>query len=353
MGITDYVILDEQDKKFDEMAKLIEASSTIAICAHTDPDGDALGSGLGMAELIHSRWPEKKVTNLLADASPAAVPRLYRFLPGASECVNSDCYDEVPDLFIAVDLPLPSRLNGGQEVLARAKHVIVIDHHPTDCPFGDVMISRPDAAAVGVIIAEMARHLAIDITVDLATCLYCAIVTDTGRFQYQNADAEAFEIASLLVDAGASPSLISLNVYQSFRIEYLHLESIVMGRITTFSNGRIAYSYALRDDLERTGACTDECDGLVDVVRSVAGSQVCLFLKEGPNGTVRGNLRAKDAHDVSAVGRLMGGGGHVAAAGFTATGDIDEVLSRVLPLLQRLVEDKPIDEGDTRGSTLA
>ena len=77
------------------------------------------------------------------------------------------------------------------------------------------------------------------------TCLFCAIVTDTGRFQYQNADSEAFECASMLVDAGASPSMISLNVYQSFRLAYLHLESVVMGRIVTFDHGRIAYSYVL------------------------------------------------------------------------------------------------------------
>ena len=168
----------------------------------------------------------------------------------------------------------------------------------------------------------------------------CALVTDTGRFQYQNTDPEAFGCASILVCKGALPSEISLNVYQSFRVQYLHLKSAVMGRIKTFEGGRIAYSYATEADLKRTGADLSEADGLVDVVRSVAGSEIALFLKKVPGGLVRGNLRAKGDIDVSEVARLMGGGGHKAAAGFTFEGDIDEALSRVLPPLRELVRVK-------------
>ena len=110
-----------------------------------------------------------------------------------------------------------------------------------------------------------------------------------------------------------------------------------MGRIKTFEDGRIAYSYATQNDLERTGADLDESDGLIDVVRSVEGSEIALFLKKIPNGQVRGNLRSKGEHDVSVVANLMGGGGHKAAAGFTFDGDIDEALATVLPLLRVLL----------------
>ncbi|MFZ2755961.1 MAG: DHH family phosphoesterase [Atopobiaceae bacterium] len=350
MGIVDEDVLAEQNLKFRQMSQMIVSARTIAICAHTNPDGDALGSGLGLALIIKGMWPEKTVTNLLADDDP--VPRLYRFLAGASDFVHCSDYATCPDLFICVDLPSADRLNEAQAVLERSGHVICIDHHPARERLGDVMLSRVDAAATGVVVAELAEWLHADVTPDLANCLYCAIVTDTGRFQYQNADAEAFSVASMLVDCGASPSLISLNVYQSFRIEYLHLEAIVMGRITTFANGRIAYSYALKEDLERTGAKNDECDGLVDVVRSVAGCQICLFLKESCQGKVRGNLRAKNDLDVSKIAQVMGGGGHVAAAGFTFEGDIDDALARVLPMLQELVGEDPTGSwAPLRGST--
>ncbi|MCH3968402.1 MAG: DHH family phosphoesterase [Atopobiaceae bacterium] len=337
MNTSDDKLYAWQAARFNELSDLIDEADSIAICAHTNPDGDALGSELALVMLIRERWPGKLVVGLLADDDD--VPRLYSFLPGADQLVRASTYGATPDLFICVDLPIPSRMNNGAAVCARARRRALVDHHPCDEAFGDVAIRRPDAAATGVVIAELALHLGIDISSGLADCLLTAIITDTGRFQYQNADAEAFEIASMLVDAGASPSRISLNVYQSFRLAYLHLQSVVMGRILTFDHGLIAYSYATQADLERTGALAEECDGLIDIVRSVEGSKVALFLKETGDGHVRGNLRSKGSFDVSAVARELGGGGHVAAAGFTADGDIDDVLSCVLPKLQSLFDD--------------
>ena len=329
-------VFEAQIAAFDELAHEIEQATTIALCAHTNPDGDALGSVLGLARIIQHRWPGKRVACLLADPDP--VPRLYCFLPGADTFIHVDEYVEDPDLFIMVDLPHPSRLNEARSLAEQAHHLAVIDHHPQVDKVAEVSVIRPEAAATGVIVAEFALHLGLELDEDLSQCLMCAIVTDTGRFQYQNADAEAFEIASVLVNAGADPSEISLHVYQSFRLEYLHLQSIVMGRIITFDEGRVAYSYATHADLERTGAHPDECDGLIDIVRSVEGSEVALFLKEAGDGTVRGNLRSKADWDVSRVARALGGGGHKAAAGFTARGSIDEVLATALPLLRSLLD---------------
>lgn len=335
MNAGDEQVFAEQRESFGRISGLIDEAESIVICAHTNPDGDALGSGLALGQLIRQHWEGKRVTNLLADDD--VVPRLYRFLPGADSFVRASEYEGDPDLFIVVDLSVTPRLNNARVVLERSRHVAVMDHHPSNAPFGDVFLVRPDAAASGVIVAEFGLFLGAHITPDIANCLFCAIVTDTGRFQYQNADSEAFECASMLVDAGASPSMISLNVYQSFRLAYLHLESLVMGRIVTFDHGRISYSYATAADLERTGALPDECDGLIDVVRSVEGTEVALFLKELPDGSVRGNLRSKGEHDISGVARSLGGGGHKAAAGFTSTTGIDATLATVLPQLQAVL----------------
>lgn len=334
-GPADPALLAYQREGFDRIARLIDQATSVAICSHTSPDGDALGSMLALAHILAARWPGLSITTLLADDAP--VPRIYQFLPGAQKIVCPSCYEEAPDLFIVVDLSEMGRLNKAQAACLRANKVAVLDHHPTKAPFGDAVVIRPDAAAAGIIVTEFALHLGVSLTPDMAQCLMCAIVTDTGRFQYQNADSEAFEVASLLVRCGASPADVSLNVYQSFKLSSLHLKSMVMGRITTFDQGRIAYSYATQNDLNRTGADLDECDGLIDVVRSVEGSQIALFLKTVPDGKVRGNLRAKQSHDVSKVARLMGGGGHRSAAGFTFEGDIDEALATVLPLLKALL----------------
>jgi phosphoesterase RecJ-like protein len=332
----------DQCRKFEALEELIDQAETIAICPHTNPDGDALGSVLGLADIIEQRWGDaKRVAKLLPD--DAEIPATLRFLPGADAFEFASSYEETPDLFIAVDLPSASRLANAKPVVERARHVAVIDHHPSDEPFGEVHVERVDAAATGVIVAELAVFLMTPISKDMANCLMCAVMTDTGCFQYQNADSEAFEIASQLVDAGAEPARISLEVYQSFTLAYLHLKSIVMGRIVTLYHGKIAYSYATRADLERTGARDDECDGLIDLVRSVEGTEVALFLKETATGRVRGNLRAKGKLDVSLVAKYMGGGGHRAAAGFSCDGPIDEAYAKVLPLLKNLVDGKPID----------
>jgi phosphoesterase RecJ-like protein len=324
-----------QEAGFERILARMEGAHTICLCAHTAPDGDALGSQLALAEIIEARWPDKLVTSLLADNEDC--PKIYRFLPLADTLVRARDYEETPDLFVAVDLSLRSRLNEAALVLDRAKASAIMDHHPCDEPFTDAAGIRTSAAAAACVVLEFALWLGVEMTSTMAQNLLCAIVTDTGRFQYQNTDSEAFECASLLVSRGASPAEISLNVYQSFKLTTLHLKSQVLGRVKTFEHGKIAYGYATAADLERTGADLTECDGLVDVVRSVEGTEVALFLKTIPGGRVRGNLRSKGAYDVSSVARLMGGGGHRAAAGFTFTGDIDEALAAVLPPLRELV----------------
>ena len=330
-----------QKAGFDALECLIEEASTIAICAHTSPDGDALGSELALAQIISAHWPKKSVSCLLADDND--VPRIYRFLEGADKLIRACDYHENPDLFLAVDLSLPSRLALAQKVMERSNHIGVLDHHPGQEAFWEAGVVRPDAAAAGILVCEFARHLGVALTPSAAQCLFCAVVTDTGRFQYQNANPEAFEIASELVGAGADPAEVSLRVYQSDRIDYLHLEARVMGRVRTFEDGRIAYSYATLADLEATGVDTSECDGLIDMVRRVDGAEIALFLRQA-GAVVRGNLRAKGNLDVSQVARAMGGGGHPAASGFTSELDLDETLSKVLPSLRALVRGETVEK---------
>ena len=193
------------------------------------------------------------------------------------------------------------------------------------------------AAATAVLVYELLDAAGWPCTPDIASCLLTGLMTDTGRFQYQNANPSAFACASRLVDAGAQPARIALEVYQSQRIEYLHLESIVMSRIETHACGRVAYSYAFASDLVECGVKPAECDGLVDIVRQVDGSELCLFLRESEPGVVRGNLRSKGKLDISGIAVELGGGGHAAAAGFTFHGTVAEAAETVLPKLEALL----------------
>jgi phosphoesterase RecJ-like protein len=159
----------------------------------------------------------------------------------------------------------------------------------------------------------------------------------------------------MLVEAGASPAEVALNVYQSDRLAYVHLAARVLARIQTFAEGRIAYSFATAEDIANAGVTLDELDGLIDLVRCIEGTKVALFLKEVDGGKVRGNLRSKCDLDVSGIAREMGGGGHRAAAGFTASGTVDEVRAIVLPKLCALFDDSAASSSaltaDVRGAS--
>ncbi len=201
--------------------RLYRGARTIAISGHTNPDGDALGSVLGLGLSIRAQFPDKRVDFLLAD--DGGIPRIYRFLPGASELVPAVRHPESYDLFISVDVPTLERLEDSAAVAKHARGRVVIDHHPTRDEFGDVTVRVTSAAATAVLVAELLDAAGWPITPDIASCLLTGIVTDTGRFQYQNANPSAFACASRLVDAGAQPATIALEVYQSQRLEYLHL----------------------------------------------------------------------------------------------------------------------------------
>lgn len=285
-------------------------------------------------------FPNKDIALLLADDDP--VPRIYRFMEGSDRLVPASAYTGNPDLFISVDVPVVERLNNSAEVLRRSAHVVCFDHHPAREEFAELSLRCVEAAACAMIIDRFLDNCGIVARDGVATCLLCGLVTDTGRFQYQNADAAAFHAASRLVAHGADPARVALEVYQSMRVEFLHLKSIVMGRIKTVAHGRVAYSYAYQSDLEACGVTSDECDGLVDVVRSVMGVEVCMFLKGIEGDTkVRGNLRSKGDLDVSEIAANFGGGGHHAAAGFSNNGTIRETLAVALPMLAELVGEDP------------
>ena len=206
--------------------ELIEGASAIAISGHTSPDGDALGSVLGLGLSLMKFFPNKDIALLLADDDP--VPRIYRFMEGSDRLVPASAYTGNPDLFISVDVPVVERLNNSADVLRRSSHVVCFDHHPAREEFAELSLRCIDAAACAMIIDRFLDNCGIVARDNIATCLLCGLVTDTGRFQYQNADAAAFHAASRLVAHGADPARVALEVYQSMRVEFLHLKSIVM-----------------------------------------------------------------------------------------------------------------------------
>ena len=268
------------------IAEALRSRDDFIICGHVSPDGDCLGSQLGLAAALKGLG--KRVTCLLAKDEP--IDERLGFLPGAAELVPAASFDGIARTFVAVDVPTRERIGEAAAALLEGCDLTVtVDHHAVDSTMTDLVYVDPDAASTTMLVWELAGLLGAERAGDVAQCCYTGLVTDTGRFQYQNTDAAAMRAASEMVEAG----------------------------------GAYALSWLSCDDFEATGAVKADAEPIIDALRSVAGVRVACMLRE-QGDVVRGSLRAKDDTDVAAVARSFGGGGHVAAAGFTLSCTLDE-----------------------------
>jgi len=312
---------------FQVVAKAIAGASSVAVCAHVDPDGDAMGSVLGLTAVLERLG--KTVVPLLANGSSA--PATYSFLPGAARLRSPEGAPEC-DLFIALDAPDPVRLGTARDMASAARSLIVIDHHPDNRCYGHVNIVESEAAATGEILWRLLPSLEIAPDVTIATCLFTALMTDTGRFSYSNTTPGALRSAAEMIEAGANVSDLFRHVYESRTPGALALVARTLSRMTRVNGDAVIYSWITPADFSETGALPEETENLIDEIRVVRDVEAVALLKVG-EGSVRVSLRSKDGHDVGAVARSLGGGGHKAAAGFTREGTLKSVLAELLPLL--------------------
>lgn len=312
---------------FEVIAKAIAGASSVAICAHVDPDGDAMGSVLGLSAMLERLG--KTVVPLLANGSSA--PSTYAFLPGADK-LRAPGNAPACDLFIALDAPDPVRLGDAREAALASHSLIVIDHHPDNRCYGHINLVDPAAAATGEMLWRLLPALGLAPDATIATCLFTALMTDTGRFSYSNTTPDALRSAAEMIEAGANVADLFRQVYESRTPGALALVARTLSRMTRANNGAVIYSWVTPEDFTETGALPEETENLIDEIRVVRDIEAVALLKVGEN-SVRVSLRSKNGHDVGAVARTFGGGGHRAAAGFTHEGTLESVLAELLPLL--------------------
>jgi len=308
------------------IADLIRRHDSCLVLTHVSPDGDALGSLLGLALGLERAG----LRTYRACADPA--PLIYRFLPGADR-IGSDLPAQLPALAIAVDSDGPERVGALAGGLERVRTVIDIDHHATEKAFGDVRWVDPRAAATGEMVHRLLRALEVPPTPDIATCLYTAILTDTGRFCYANTTPRALRVAAELVRAGANPPHIYREVYESKSFSASSLLGLALSRMRQAADGRVVFSLLSQEDFVRAGSTPDETEGIIDHLRAVREAQAAALFVELPDGSVRVSMRSQDATDVSEVALRFGGGGHPNASGCTVPGPSEQAQQRVLQAL--------------------
>ena len=268
---------------------------------------------------------------VLADA----VPAVYRTLPGVqrireTQAIDPNAYDVA--VILECDGILRTGIHGLQSI-----PLINIDHHLTGCHFAAVNWIDPDASAVAAMVYQIARAMGVQVTPAIATCLYTALLTDTGSFTYPGTSADTFTLAHELIDLGAKADSVARDVLYSVPAARIHLLGVALSRLKI--HGSVAWTYITQADLETLSATDEDSEGTVNYLISIAGVEAAAFLREMP-GTVqtfRTSLRSKSNVDVSMVASRCGGGGHRNAAGCTLAGPLDRAITQVLEPLEREV----------------
>lgn len=297
-------------------ARLIAGSEAVMLFGHQWPDGDAIGSVLGLAialaaagHRVQASWPE-----------PLEIPHKYSFMPGQEFLVSSR--DLVPvGLVIALDCANADRLEELKGAATGASGLVNIDHHPDNTLFGSLNIVDPGAAATSEIIYCHAAALGLELNIDTALCLYAGLVTDTGRFQFANTTARTLRAASELVALGVEPNAVYENIFQSDSLAYMRLTGEVLSRAVYDESLGLIYGCVLQADLASYGVEMNETEKLIDDLRALKGHRVAALFKEQSNGKVRVSLRSRVDCDIGTIARKLGGGGHKVAAGYTSGGD--------------------------------
>ncbi|MDD5447876.1 MAG: bifunctional oligoribonuclease/PAP phosphatase NrnA [Actinomycetota bacterium] len=322
--------LDEEEVS--KASRLIKDAKSAAIFTHEFPDGDAIGSALGLGLMLEGAG--KKVS--LSWPEPLRIPEKYNFLHGRHLLVSPNGVAGT-DVVITVDCANLGRLSKLEPIATDSPKIVNIDHHIDNTLFGFFNLVDPAASATAEIIFSNHKSLGLEVSRESAVCLYCAIATDTGRFSYSNVSATTLRIAAELVDLGVSPNEVYENVYQNNSLEYLKLMGIMLNHASVDYERELVFSWISQEDLAASRVQMDETEELIDSLRSVRGSRIIALFKEKEDGTIRVSLRSKKGEDVGRVARALGGGGHPAASGYTSSkATFPEALAELKDEIERI-----------------
>ena len=318
----------------DDLLATIRSGNRFLITSHVSPDGDAIGSSLGLARVV--RTLGKGALVWLRDPPPA----LYRPLPGAERIhAGEEPPAGFPERFDGVVvLECPSLDRTGLEDRFGGLPLVNVDHHLGNQHYGAVNWVDPAAPAAGEMVFRLARALKIDLDADTATLLYLTLVSDTGCFRFANATTAAFEAAAALVRAGAAPPRVAQWLYESQPEGMVRLLGEMLATLEIAAGGRVAAAELTPEMFARAGAADGDSEGLIDVPRSIAGVEAVALFRRRADGTTKVSLRSRGEIDVERIARRHGGGGHKNAAGCTVEGDLAAVRERVLADLVAAVE---------------
>jgi len=294
----------------------------VLLFAHVYPDGDVLGSQLGLGLALRAAG------RVATFACAHAVPDPFHFLPGAADVQQWKAGQHAFDLVVALDCPDPARLGGLLDgTRGPGTRVLNVDHHGDNRRYGDVNWVDTRAAATGEMVFDLIEAAGLPLTADVAVNLYTAIVTDTGSFRYSNTTPKTLRVAARLVETGVDPAHVATTVYETREPGGLRMLGRILQGIETDPDGSLAW--LVIDRAMASSPDLSDAEEFVNYPRSVRTAKVAVLFRELPD-SVKVSLRAKGEVDVARIAARLGGGGHPNAAGLIRPGSLSDAKAAVL-----------------------
>jgi bifunctional oligoribonuclease and PAP phosphatase NrnA len=309
---------------------VLRAARRVLLTTHRRPDGDGTGSMAGLASLLRAQGKEAVIYSI----DPIA--RRYRWLPLVASTVHTIPFDERFDCTIVVDCADVALLGDTLPPPEVCGTLITLDHHASGRPFGDIAISDPTAAAVGVLVHRIAGLTGWPLTVEAAVPLYVSLISDTGGFRHANTNAEALRVGSDLVEAGVVPATIAASLEERPSPGKVRLLGSVLSTLELHCAGRVGVLSVTTDMVDGARASWEDIEGMVNWGRNVEGVQVGVLLTTAKGGGVRVSMRSRaERIDVGKVCHALGGGGHPGAGGCHINADLATTKERVVRALEQ------------------
>ena len=322
----------ERNPIVDQICEAMKKGGTFFLSGHLKPDGDTVASELAMESLL------KRMGKTVDMVNYETVPESLRFMPGSERIQTAKKIDKNYDVAIIFECNDSKRMGDIIDLKKQAKTVINIDHHLMHGFFGDINLISVKASSNSEQLYYVFERLEMPITQEEASCLYVGIMTDTGRFQHSNTNAETLRIASKLVECGVNVADLCEKIYGTRTFSAIKLLGTTLSQLSLTPDGKIAYVAIRKEDFARTQSSEEESEEIVNYGLQVPTALISIFMREtAENGTVKISLRSRRDVDVCKLAQQFGGGGHKYASGCRISGQIDQVLKNVLEAARKLV----------------
>lgn len=315
-----------------EVARVIKARDNFLLVGHAIPDGDCVGSLLGMHQILKNLGKQSRM--VLQDP----IPHIYNYLSGSAEVMLPSQLNDTVENVIFLDCADEDR--AGQELLSKLGQrgfTINIDHHQSNTLFGDVNLIQPNMAATAELLYHLATILPVKITPALANALYAGIVQDTGSFHHSNTRSETFRIAADLLECGVDLNQTRINLFESKSRGEMNLLTCALHSMRYSEDGKIAWMTITYKEAESLGVLDLHPEGIINHTLMVEGVEAGILFRETNPGIIKVGFRSKGRIDVARLAAAFGGGGHRQAAGVTMEGSLDQIKERVITAVREVM----------------